>query len=42
MLTEVEIINYEDDNVTLQHIQISKNAIKTGPTLSKAALPQKS
>lgn len=42
MLTEGEIINYKDDNVTLQHIHISKKAIKTGPTLSKAVLPQKS
>ena len=40
MITEAEIINYKDDNMTLQHTHIAKKAIKTVPILSKVVLPQ--
>lgn len=42
MITEAEIINYEDDNMTLQHTHIGKKAIKTFPTLSTVVLPPES
>jgi len=42
MITEAEIINYKDDNMTLQPTHIGKQAIKTVPTLSKLVLPQES